>query len=72
MGRSWIKALDDYTLEYTLEAPTPYFHTITTLVQFLMPVNQEFLESKGEGCKLGAPDPGNCSFGEVAADGNSL
>lgn len=63
-----IKALDDYTLEYTLEAPTPYFHTITTY-SVLMPVNQEFLESKGEGCKLGAPDPGNCSFGEVAADG---
>ena len=63
-----IKALDDYTLEYTLEEPTPYFHTLTTY-STLMPVNQEFLESKGEGCKLGSPDPGNCSFGEVAADG---
>ncbi len=63
-----IKAVDDYTLEYTLEAPTPYFHTITTY-STLMPVNQEFLESKGEGCKLGNPDPGNCSFGEVASDG---
>ena len=63
-----IKAVDDYTLEYTLEAPTPYFHTLTTY-STLMPVNQEFLESKGEGCKLGEADPGNCSFGEVAADG---
>ena len=63
-----IKALDDYTLEYTLEESTPYFHTLTTY-STLMPVNQEFLESKGEGCKLGSPDPGNCSFGEVAADG---
>lgn len=63
-----IKAVDDYTLVYTLEAPTPYFHTITTY-SILMPVNQEFLESKGTGCKLGAAEPSSCSFGEVAPDG---
>lgn len=59
-----VKALDDYTLEYTLEASTPYFYTMTTYA-ILYPVNQAFLESKGEGCKLGAPDKENCAFGTV-------
>lgn len=63
-----IKAVDDYTLVYTLETPTPYFHTISTYA-ILMPVNQEFLESKGEGCKLGAADSSNCKFGELTPDG---
>ena len=62
-----VKAEDDYTLVYTLEKPTPYFHTITTY-SIMMPVNQEFLESKGEGCKLGSPEPSTCTFGELTAD----
>lgn len=62
-----VKAVDDYTLVYTLEKPTPYFHTITTY-SIMMPVNQEFLESKGEGCKLGSPEPSTCTFGELTSD----
>ena len=62
-----IKAVDDYTLVYTLEKPTPYFHTITTY-SIMMPVNQEFLESKGEGCKLGAPEASTCTFGALTSD----
>ena len=59
-----VKAIDDYTLEYTLTESVPYFDTMTTY-SILYPVNKEFLESKGEGCKLGAPDLNNCSFGAV-------
>ena len=62
-----IEAVDDYTVKYTLEKSTPYFHTLTTY-SILMPVNQEFLESQGTGCKLGAADTGDCAFGEVASD----
>lgn len=57
-----VKAVDDYTLEYTLKESTPYFYTMTTYT-CLFPVNQEFLESKGAGCKLGAPDKTTCEFG---------
>lgn len=57
-----IKAIDDYTLEYTLNAPEPWFNTKTTY-SILYPINQEFLESKGAGCKLGAPDSTTCEFG---------
>lgn len=59
-----VKALDDYTLEYTLAASTPYFHTMTTYA-ILYPINATFLESQGEGCKLGEPDRNTCSFGSV-------
>lgn len=59
-----VKALDDYTLQYTLEGPTPYFHTMTTYT-ILYPVNKDFLLSKGEGCALGAPDKETCAFGTV-------
>ncbi|HAX72125.1 MAG TPA: peptide ABC transporter substrate-binding protein [Firmicutes bacterium] len=62
-----IKALDDHTLQYTLNAPTPYFHTMTTYA-ILFPVNQTFLESKGVGCKLGAPDLSACEFGALKSD----
>lgn len=41
-----VKALDDYTLQYTLLAPTPYFLSMLTYVTF-MPVNGEFLREKG-------------------------
>lgn len=57
-----IEAKDDYTLVYTLAESTPYFYTMTTYA-CLLPINQEFLESKGAGCKLGAPDKDTCAFG---------
>jgi oligopeptide transport system substrate-binding protein len=40
-----VKAIDDYTLEYSLEQPTPYFDTMLTY-QVYYPVNEEFLQSK--------------------------
>lgn len=42
-----VKALDKYTVEYTLEKPVPYFLSMVTYVCFL-PVNGEFLDEKGE------------------------
>ncbi|WFA09400.1 peptide ABC transporter substrate-binding protein [Tissierella sp. Yu-01] len=42
-----VKALDNYTLEYTLEKPVPYFLSMVTYVCFL-PVNGQFLEEVGE------------------------
>ena len=62
-----VKALDDYTLEYTLNDSVPYFNTMTTYT-ILYPINQEFLESKGAGCKLGAPDKNTCEFGLLQPD----
>ncbi len=41
-----IKALDDYTVEYTTIEPTPYFMSNLTYSPFL-PVNGEFLAEKG-------------------------
>lgn len=62
-----IKALDDYTLEFTLTAPAPYFPSMTTYA-VLYPINKTFLEGKGSGCKLGAPAMDSCEFGQVAPD----
>ncbi len=42
-----IRALDDYTLQYTLNSPAPYFVSMTTYVCF-MPVYEPFLLKKGE------------------------
>ncbi len=42
-----VKALDDTTLQYTLVEPVPYFLSMLTYVNF-MPVNEEFLQQKGE------------------------
>ncbi len=42
-----IKALDDYTLQYTLSSVCPYFLSMTTYVCF-MPVNGAFLEQMGD------------------------
>ncbi|MEK4229839.1 peptide ABC transporter substrate-binding protein [Solibacillus sp. FSL H8-0538] len=42
-----VKALDEHTLEYTLEAPTTYFLSMLNYVCFF-PVNGEFLAEKGE------------------------
>ena len=41
-----VKALDKYTLQYTLEKPVPYFLSMLTYVCFL-PVNGQFLASAG-------------------------
>ncbi len=62
-----VKALDDYTLEFTLEAPAPYFPSMTCYA-VLYPINKTFLEGKGTGCKLGSPDIESCTFGQVAPD----
>lgn len=48
-----VKALDDKTLEVTLEKPTPYFLSLTTFATFL-PQNQKYRESQGE--KYGLED----------------
>jgi oligopeptide transport system substrate-binding protein len=42
-----VKALDDYTLEYTLASPAPYFLTALTYNSFY-PVNEAFLLETGE------------------------
>lgn len=42
-----VKAVDDYTLEYTLEGSTPYFLSMLNYVCFF-PVNGAFLAEKGE------------------------
>lgn len=41
-----VKALDEHTLEYTLEGPTPYFLSMLNYVCFF-PVNGEFLADQG-------------------------
>ena len=67
-----VKALDDYTLQYTLEAPTPYFYTMTTYA-ILYPINEQFLTSQGTGCALGDmyqefTDREACAFGTTSPD----
>lgn len=41
-----VKAVDKYTLEYTLESPTPYFLSMLNYVCFF-PANGKFLSEKG-------------------------
>lgn len=41
-----VKAIDDYTIQYTLFEPTPYFLTCLTYSPFL-PVSRAYLESQG-------------------------
>lgn len=62
-----VKAVDDSTLEFTLEQPTPYFDSMTTY-SVLYPINKAFLESSGDGCKLGAPNKDKCDFGAAKMD----
>lgn len=50
-----VKAIDDYTLEYTLNKPEPYFNSKTTY-GILYPINQEFLDSVGEDFGSLSPD----------------
>ncbi len=59
-----IEAVDKYTVKYTLNYSAPYFHTFGAY-NILMPINKGFLESKGAGCALGAPDKATCTFGAV-------
>ena len=42
-----IKAIDDYTVQYTLSQPESFWNSKTTM-GILMPVNEEFLKSKGD------------------------
>lgn len=51
-----VKALDDYTLQYTLSAPCAYFESMMTYVCF-MPVYGPFLEEKGD--RFGVADDEN-------------
>jgi oligopeptide transport system substrate-binding protein len=62
-----IEAKDDYTLVFTLETAVPYFYTVAEYT-CLYPINKSFLESKGAGCKLGAPDTAHCTFGTPVPD----
>lgn len=66
-----VKAIDDYTLEYTLEKPCPYFLSMFTYNPFA-PMNKEYFESKGgvlgydawnslESCDYGK-DPDNIAY----------
>lgn len=57
-----VEAVDEKTVKYTLTTPTPFFNTIVANNAF-WPVNRDFLESKGDGCKLGDPDTSNCGYG---------
>ncbi|MBH0228788.1 peptide ABC transporter substrate-binding protein [Halobacillus yeomjeoni] len=42
-----VKAVDEYTLEVSLEKPVPYFKSLTTFGTFL-PLNQKFVEEQGD------------------------
>ena len=42
-----VKAIDDYTIQYTLSQPESFWNSKTTM-GILMPVNEEFLKSKGD------------------------
>lgn len=42
-----VKAIDEYTLEVTLETPVPYFINMMTFPSFY-PLNEEFVEAQGD------------------------
>lgn len=50
-----VKAINDQTIEYTLERPEPYWNSKTTN-SILFPVNEEFLNSKGKDFGTLSPD----------------
>lgn len=50
-----VKAIDDYTVEYTLNTPESYWNSKTTY-GILYPVNEEFLNSQGENFGSVSPD----------------
>lgn len=49
-----VKAVDDYTVQYTLNKPEPFWNSKTTY-GILYPINEEFLKSKGK--DFGKPTP---------------
>ncbi|HFD0537022.1 TPA: peptide ABC transporter substrate-binding protein [Enterococcus faecium] len=49
-----VKAVDDYTVQYTLNKPEPFWKSKTTY-GILYPINEEFLKSKGK--DFGKPTP---------------
>ena len=51
-------------LTYSFNTSLGYFDGMTTY-SILWPINKEFLEASGEGCKLGEGDQSACSFGAV-------
>ena len=54
-----VKALDDYTVEYTLTRPESYWNSKTTST-ILFPVNADFLKSKGD--DFGKVDPSSILY----------
>ena len=61
-----VKALDDYTLEYTLVGPKPYFLSFTQY-SVTYPINREFLLSRS-GCSFEEPSLESCTFGSLELD----
>lgn len=55
-----IKALDDYTVQYTLNKPESFWNSKTTM-GVLAPVNEEFLSSKGDDFAKGT-DPSSILY----------
>ena len=54
-----VKALDDYTVEYTLNKPESFWNSKVTTATML-PVNEEFLNSKGK--DYGTPAPSSILY----------
>ena len=54
-----VKAVDDYTVEYTLNKPESFWNSKVTTAT-MMPVNEEFLNSKGS--DYGAPTPSSILY----------
>ena len=54
-----VKALDDYTVEYTLNKPESFWNSKVTTATML-PVNEEFLNAKGK--DYGAPTPSSILY----------
>ena len=55
-----VKALDDYTVQYTLNKPESFWNSKTTM-GVLAPVNEEFLNSKGDDFAKGT-DPSSILY----------
>lgn len=54
-----VKALDDHTVQYTLTHPEPFWNSKLTM-SIMLPVNAEFLESKGK--DFGKVEPGGILY----------
>ena len=66
-----VKAVDDYTLEYTLEAPCTFFLTMLPYNVFA-PLNAEYFQSKGGALGVdawaAAVEGGTCTYGQTPND----